>query len=840
LVRGADELKDQSYVLGYLTESALSMLLLPIGAMQKDEVRAHAERLGLRTWNKPDSQDVCFIEASKGREIFLRQRLTPTPATIVDRSTGDVLGAVDVAELVTVGQRRGVVPGRDGEKRYVARVDLAARRVEVGRLEAPFGQPEAPGVGPGPDLGTDLRCDHEHVGAGVEQRADELREEIARHNEAYYGHDDPLVPDADYDALVRELRDIEATHPELNVGDSVTHTVGAPTSSVFDPVVHGEPMLSLDNVFDVDDLGEWTARVARGLDLDAAALVFAVEPKIDGLALSITYDQGELVRAATRGDGRVGEDVTDNVRTIANVPTTLRGDARGRLEVRGEVFLAKVDFEALNERQRSRDEKQFANARNAAAGSLRQKDPAVSATRPLSFLAYQLVVLDGALTFTSHAATLAQMSNWGFFVAPEIQVVTGAEGMIERSSWFEEHRHDLAYDIDGVVIKLDNLAQREQLGVTSRAPRWATARKFPPEERTTRLLAIEVSIGRTGRATPFAVLEPVVVAGSTVAMATLHNQDQVALKDVRPGDLVIVRKAGDVIPEVVASVSEKGRRRKPAWSFPDHCPECGGPLVRRDEQSDTYCVNPACPAQLLAQIAHFASRGALDIEGLGEQRVAQLLNERLIGDVADLFTLRVADLASLEGFGELSASSLVANIAAARDAPLSRVLVGLGIRHVGPVAARSLAGAFRSYERVAAAHLEELEAVDGLGPVIAGSVFQYCREPENIERMARLAQAGLGLVEPKAASFLDQTLLGLAVVVTGSVEGYSREAAEAAIVERGGTSPGTVSKKTYCVVVGEAPGASKITKARELGIPMISAGGFGQFLASGTWLATLP
>jgi DNA ligase (NAD+) len=671
------------------------------------------------------------------------------------------------------------------------------------------------------------------------ERAAELREEITRHNEAYFVRDEPLVPDVDFDALVRELRALEAEYPELNEASSVTHQVGAPSSSVFDPVVHGEPMLSLDNVFDAQELREWTSRVARGLDREPDTLVFAVEPKIDGLALSITYDQGALIRAATRGDGRVGEDVTDNVRTIANVPRSLKGGATGRFEVRGEVFLAKEDFAALNDRQREAHEKEFANPRNAAAGSLRQKDPAVSATRPLSFLAYQLVVLHGGLSFASHAATLAQMSAWGFFVAPEIEIVTGAEAMIGRSGWFEEHRHDLHYDIDGVVIKLDDLALREALGFTSRAPRWATARKFPPEERTTRLLAIEVSIGRTGRATPYAVLEPVVIAGSTVSMATLHNEDQVALKGVRPGDLVIVRKAGDVIPEVVASVPEKGRRHGPAWTFPANCPECAGPLVRRGEQSDTYCVNPTCPAQLLAQIEHFASRGALDIEGLGEQRVAQLLGEHLVGDVADLFSLRVEDLSSLEGLGELSATSLVGAISAARRAPLSRVLVGLGIRHVGPVAARSLASAFRRYERIAAASLEELEAVDGLGPVIAASVYQYCREPETVERMARLAAAGLTLEEPRSASTVELTLLGRAVVVTGSVEGYSRDEAEAAIVERGGTSPGSVSKKTYCVVVGDAPGASKITKARDLGIPMIGAGEFAQFLTSGTWLATL-
>jgi DNA ligase (NAD+) len=667
------------------------------------------------------------------------------------------------------------------------------------------------------------------------QRAAQLRELITGHSEAYYVHDEPMIPDADYDALVLELRELERVHPE--VGASEEQRVGAPASAVFSPVRHAEAMLSLDNVFDVDELRAWSERVVKGLG-ETAPLQFSVEPKIDGLALSITYRDGRLVQAATRGDGRVGEDVTDNVRTIANVPHELP-QISGTLEIRGEVFLAKADFEQLNETQRALDAKIFANPRNAAAGSLRQKDPAVSASRPLSFLAYQLVDLAATLPLTTHRATLEQLRDWGFLVAPETLIVTGVEEMIERSTWFELHRHDLTYDIDGTVIKLDDLASRAALGSTSRAPRWAIARKFPPEERTTRLLHIEVSIGRTGRATPYAVLEPVVVAGSRVAMATLHNEDQVREKDVRPGDLVIVRKAGDVIPEVVGAVVVEGESRAAPWTFPTTCPECGGELRRYDEQSDTYCVNPACPAQQMQKIVHFASRGALDIEGLGEQRVAQLLAEGLIVDVADLFTLESARLAQLEGFGELSARALVAAISGATTAPLSRILVGLGIRHVGPVAARELAARFRTYDALAAAPLEDLETVEGIGPVIAQSVYEYARDDESRQRMASMAAAGVQLVEPDVAGALETTLSGRAVVVTGAVEGYSRDEAVAAILARGGTSPGSVSAKTYCVVVGDAPGASKLTKARDARVPMISQEAFEELLVTGTWSATL-
>ncbi len=533
----------------------------------------------------------------------------------------------------------------------------------------------------------------------------------------------------------------------------------------------------------------------------------------------------------------MGEDVTANVRTVASIPQTLAGLV-GRVDVRGEVFLAKADFGVLNQRQRERGDREFANPRNAAAGSLRQKNPAVTAARPLSFLAYQVVDPDDALGVSTQGALLARLSDLGFLVAADATTEAGVEAMVERSSWFEQHRHDLAYDVDGAVVKVDGFAARAPLGSPSRAPRWAIARKFPPEERTTRLLAIEVSIGRTGRATPYAVLEPVVVAGSTVSMATLHNEGQVIAKDVRPGDRVIVRKAGDVIPEVVGAVITPGERRGAPWSFPTACPECGSALERVGDERDTYCVNPHCPARLLQQVVHFASRGALDIEGLGEQRALQLIEVGLVRDVADLATLRVEDLVGLDGLAELSAASLVRAIDGAKVQPLSRLLVALGIRHVGPVAARALAAWFVSYGDMAGAPLTELEAIDGVGPVIAASVHRFVRSPEVVERMARLAEAGFTMSEPRTEG-PEQTLSGRAVVVTGAVPGFTREQAESAVVARGGTSPGSVSAKTYCVVVGDAPGASKVQRARSLGVPMVAAEAFEELLATGTWRTTI-
>jgi DNA ligase (NAD+) len=669
-----------------------------------------------------------------------------------------------------------------------------------------------------------------------------LRLELAGHNEAYFALDSPTIPDADYDALVRELRALEAAHPELAAADSPTSTVGATPGTTFAPVRHLVSMMSLDNAFDDDELRAWSGRLTRVLGVDTLDdVVFSVEPKLDGLAMSITYERGRFVRAATRGDGAVGEDVTQNVATIDSVPRELAkavGTIPSLVEVRGEIYLPIKEFAALNEHQERDGLRTFVNPRNAAAGSLRQKDPKVTAGRPLAFIAYQLGALEGAsssrLATNSHAESLAALRDAGFRTASETRSVTGIDAVLERCAWVEAHRHDLDYEVDGVVVKLDDLALRERAGQTSRAPRWAIARKLPPEERTTLLRGIEVSIGRTGRATPFAVLEPVFVGGSTVSLATLHNQDQVVLKDVRPGDRVIVRKAGDVIPEVVGHVASDKRRPK-RWHFPTVCPACGGPLVRLEDESDTYCTNLDCPQQRDQRIAHFASRSAMDIEGLGEQRVVQLTSAGLVSDVADLYELTAGPLEEMEGMGSISASNLLAAIEDSKQRPLSRLLVGLGVRHLGPIGARAVATAMGSLAAVRAADQGTLAAVEGVGDVIAGSIVAFVANPANAVVLDRLVALGLTTIEPsQPGSSVPPTLAGRTVVVTGAVPGFTRDEAIAAIEARGGTSPGSVSKKTDFVVVGDAPGASKLTKATDLGIPIVAAERFAELLEHGT------
>ncbi|MGP0003798.1 MAG: NAD-dependent DNA ligase LigA [Acidimicrobiales bacterium] len=680
------------------------------------------------------------------------------------------------------------------------------------------------------------------------KRVRELRDTIRFHAERYYNDPTaPGIPDADYDALVDELVGLESEHPELVAEDSPTAVVGAVPSGLFAPAPHAEPMMSLDKVVSFEELVAWGNRTERLLALspeESSALAFVCEPKIDGLSISITYREGKLARAATRGDGRVGEDVTANVRTIKDVPQELAVDPSElpqEIEVRGEVYLPLVAFEEMNARQAAAELRLFSNPRNTAAGSLRQRDPEVTASRALSIWAYQLVIVEEEAVGRAstsiarpphHGESLDILRRWGLPVNPETRLVTGLQAVYDFCTDLQDRRHSLDYEIDGVVVKIDDISLHRRLGATSHAPRWAVAYKFPPEERSTLLEDIMVSIGRTGRATPFAKLRPVSVGGSTVGLASLHNQDQVALKDVRPGDTVIVRKAGDVIPEVVGPVLSARPEGLPPWQFPNRCPACGGELVRLQGESDTYCVNSDCPAQRVQRAAHFASRGAMDIEGLGEQRVSQLIRDGLINDAADYYQLTAEQLESLEGFATISARNLVAAVDASRTRPLPNLLVALGIRHVGGTVAGSLSSGFGGLDRIMEAGEEELAAIEGVGPTIAASVASFFAHEANRSFVERLRQGGVSF-GTQVFSDLPQLLAGKSVVVTGTLDGWSRDEAEEAITARGGKSPGTVSARTTAVVVGASPGASKLTKAQQLGVPTLDEEGFRALLDTG-------
>ena len=669
-------------------------------------------------------------------------------------------------------------------------------------------------------------------------RIDELRATIRYHNDRYYTEDAPEIPDAEWDLLLRELRQLEELHPDLITPDSPTQVVGAATSMQFAEVVHRVPMMSLDNAMDEGELRAWGERTDRALAKLGAGDEpgFVCELKIDGLAVSLRYEKGRFVLGATRGDGKKGEDVTANLRTIDVIPEQLAPGAPDVLEVRGEVYLPIAEFEALNESLAAEGGRQYVNPRNTAAGSLRQKDAGVTATRNLAFWCYQLGEVAGGPELTTHHATLELLAELDFVVNPEVREVATIEDVYAFCQHWQEHRHDLPYEIDGVVVKLDDLGLRGQLGFTSKAPRWAIAYKFPPEERTTTLLDIQVSIGRTGRATPFAVLEPVFVGGSTVGVATLHNEDQVKAKDVRVGDTVIVRKAGDVIPEVVGPVLSDRPKRRAEWVFPTDCPVCAVPLERPEGEANHRCFNLACPARVAGAIEHFASRGAMDIEGFGEKSVQLFLELGLLTDISGIYTVDWDQLRERDGFGATSIANLTKAIEASKQRPLTSLLVGLNIRHLAGAGSEVLAGHFGHLDPIAAATVEELTAVDGIGPTIAESVAAWFAVNENRALIERLRDAGLNVVGPEA-SRKPQTLAGRSVVVTGGLEGYNRDEVEAVIKAHGGKSPGSVSKKTTAVVVGEGAGASKLTKATELGIPVLDEAGFEHLLATGEVVA---
>ena len=662
----------------------------------------------------------------------------------------------------------------------------------------------------------------------------ELREIVAYHFRRYHADNASEIPDADYDLLVTELRSLEEKFPNHASSSSPANWVGALGKTTFDEVEHRIPMQSLDNAFDLKELRSWHERVERRLGDGGFVFTWTCELKFDGLAVSLHYEKGLLVQAATRGDGKIGEDVTANVLTIKDIPKILNGDVPDSLEVRGEVYLGLTAFADLNTVRKKVGQPTFANPRNTAAGSLRQKDSMITANRNLSFWAYQIgEIIDGP-KLTSHCETLLWLRDLGLPVNDRFENFEDFESVEKYVTTVERIRHDLDYEIDGVVIKIDDLGIQQKLGSTTRAPRWALAYKLPPEERTARLIDIEVSIGPGGQATPFARLEPVFVGGSTVSTATLHNADQAAIKDVRPGDLVIVRKAGDVIPEIVAPVLSERPKNLAPWLFPSECPSCGNRLIRLKEEAATFCVNYQCPQQIRGRIKHFASRTAMDIEGFGEQRVDLFVTEGLLNDVADIFSLDFDNIMALEGFGELSVANLRSAISLAKTRPLGRLLFALRIPHVGSRVADLLAERFGNLDQLMSAEISNIESVEGVGSVIATSVSDWFSEERNQTLITRLRVAG---VDPIDESILDtevlpQTLTGMAVVVTGSLDGFSREEARKAITTRGGKSPESVSVNTDVLIAGTGSG-SKLTKAIELGIPVLDESEFENFLTNG-------
>ena len=699
-------------------------------------------------------------------------------------------------------------------------------------------------------------------------RIAELRLQIRHHEERYYILSDPEIADAEFDALMRELAALEAAHPGLVTPDSPTQRVGGRATDGFASCEHAQPMLSLDNAYSEEELRAFDERVRRALGETGAvpdAVAYVAELKIDGLSIAVTYNNGLLVRGATRGDGVRGEDVTANVRTIRAIPLRLHGDPSGPIEVRGEVYLPRTSFERINREREASDEPLFANPRNAAAGAMRNLDPALVATRGLSAFFYQVVMVspsdgqaprDGARDAgvepdQTHADTLERLRAWGLPVEPHWHRQGGIDDVIAFCREWEHTRRTLDFDTDGVVVKVDALALRTRLGATSKFPRWAIAFKFPAEQKTTRLLRIEVNVGRTGAVTPYAVLEPVSIAGSTVSMATLHNADDVARKDIREGDWVIVEKAGDVIPRVVGPVLSKRLPASQPWVMPATCPippGCGSQLQRDDEEVVWRCVNASCPAKLQRSLEHFASRGAMNIEGLGESLIAQLIAGGLVADFADLYSLTagtIADLtsASTRGDGKVitrrvgdkHAGKVLAQIDRSRGNEFWRLLYGLGIRHIGERAAQILAGAFHSIESLLDATVEQFQDTDGIGPVLAAALRHWLDEPRNRRLLERLRSAGIRMEVPpeeRVARAADGPLKGQTYVLTGSLATMTRDEATAAIERLGGRVTGSVSKKTTAVVVGEDAG-SKADKARELGVPTLDEAAFRARLDAG-------
>lgn len=665
----------------------------------------------------------------------------------------------------------------------------------------------------------------------VADRAQDLRKTLNRANYLYYIESAPELTDAEYDALMLELRELESEHPELQTPDSPTQRVGAPPSSQFAEVVHPVPMLSLGNVFDEDGLKAWHRRTLELAEVEKAPMV--CELKIDGLAIAVTYRNGVLERAATRGDGVRGEDVTPNVRTIRSVPLTLTGDDVPEvIELRGEVYFPNSAFEAFNREREEAGLPTYANPRNSASGSLRQLDSSETARRPLAMFFYSFGYAEGGQMPTTQWEVLQAMRRWGLPVNPWTRRAETIDDVSQAVTEAAQDRSALDYGIDGVVIKLDSIALQNSLGSVGRDPRWATAYKFPAEQARTRINRIHVNVGRTGNLTPWAELEPVNIGGVTVRRATLHNKDEIERKDFREGDSVIIQRAGDVIPQVV-KVTEDNVRDKTSipYSFPDACPACGEPTLNTDEDAAVRCVNAECPAQFERLLEHFASRGAMDIEGLGERLAQDLARNRIVTRLSDLYALkdRQEQLSELEGMGEKKIDNLLKGIEKSKAQPLSRLLFALGINGVGSEAGEWLARHFRTIGRIQSASVEELLEVDGIGPVTAQTVHEWMNLPVNVTMIEELEQAGLTLEDDSPEPPQDHPIRGLTLVVTGTLESMSRSDAESQIKALGGKASGSVSKKTAFVVAGENAG-SKLQKAQELGVPVLNEEQFIQFL----------
>lgn len=646
----------------------------------------------------------------------------------------------------------------------------------------------------------------------VEKQIAELREQIEKHNYAYYVLDQPSISDAEYDELMRKLMELEEQYPQYKTSDSPSQRVGGAPLEAFQKVTHRVPMLSLSNAFNEGDLRDFDRRVRQ----EVGDVRYVCELKIDGLAVSLRYEDGYFVQGATRGDGTTGEDITENLKTIRSLPLRLRKQVT--IEVRGEAYMPRKSFEKLNEKRKMNGEELFANPRNAAAGSLRQLDPKVAASRQLDIFAYHVVNAE-ELGILSHSAALNYLDELGFKTNPARQVCETIDDVLSYIEQWHGRRASLPYDIDGIVIKVDAFAQQKQLGATAKSPRWAIAYKFPAEEVVTQLVDIELSVGRTGVVTPTAILQPVRVAGTIVQRASLHNEDYIREKDIRLGDYVVIKKAGDIIPEVVRSLPERRTGKEEPFDMPTHCPACASELVRLDDEVALRCVNPQCPAQIREGLIHFVSRQAMNIDGLGEKVIAQLFEHGLVRSVADLYTLTKDQLVALERMGEKSATNLLQAIEASKQNSLERLLFGLGIRHVGAKAAKTLAEHFETMERLQQATKEELTAIHEIGEKMADSIVTYFSKEEVKQLLERLRAYGVNMTYKGAKQTVDisSTFAGKTFVLTGTLQSMSRSEAKEAIEALGGKVTGSVSKKTDVVVVGEDAG-SKLEKAKQLGI----------------------